>query len=246
MMKRNKKSGSGKAELTVLKQLHFITSFLMLFVMPPFTYYKWGLEGLVWSGGILFLSWAYWIDLFTTDYRIDFRKFYKALKVVCKTDGIKISMLVVFCVYNLFTSFVNTVLPHVLMIEGILVWLLIFFICILVFRVKSKPLVSLGYIFFVPLAAIMAILCVNSLYASDRQIETYFFNREVQSVTHHGVSTTQESTLIHLENNEYGEAVGIRIFPLKDDMNGSMIEYEFATGLFGLKYVSNYTFRYNH
>ena len=95
-----------QAELALLEQLHLLTAFFMVFLMSPLFYLIWDNVGLYWSAGILFVSWSFWIDLFTTESTINLKRFIQSLQLISTSHGFKIGVISLFCAYSclLYTS----------------------------------------------------------------------------------------------------------------------------------------------
>ncbi len=234
-----------QAELYILDQLHLYSAYFMLFIMPPLSYFIWDLQGLAWSGGILFVSWAYWTEIFITDSKINFKNFRDSFKLVARTNGFQIGLLIVFSIYVIFTSFTNAIIPHLYFIAAICIWCFVFLLIYFAYIVQDKPKSRLGFAFSIPIASLMLILFLNNLFSRNAFIEAYPFERSRQTVSSNYSSHVQQTTYIYLPHNKYEDELGLRLFPDQDKLaNNNWIVYGFETGLFGIKVLKNYHFEF--
>ena len=232
-----------KAEAYIVDYIDLYYAYFVVFIMPPLCFIVWGVTGLYWCGGFLFLSWATWIDIFTTNEKLNFRRLLESLQLVSKTIGFRSGALIIFSIYSLFAYFPNTVLPHLPFLYIILLLILGFFISYIYLIIVNKKFGTKIYIFILPIASFCFFLFVNYQISFNRVVEEYKFSRTTQIVTSNYKARVQSTTLIYFEKNNYDSAFGIRSFPIVEKLDGcNWVIYEFETGLFGLKVLKDYRF----
>lgn len=85
------------------------------------------------------------------------------------------------------------------------------------------------------------LLVINFLFSFDPVFESYRFSAVPETVHSRYGTRTEPSTLIRLENDAYADYWGIRVFnDYTKVLSGSVIQYKFKTGLFGIKVMTDY------
>lgn len=227
-----------QAEIIFLDQLSLLFMAFLIFIMPPLFYILGGFLGLGGAILILLVSWAYWFDFFSADKKFSFEELISSFKVVRQTAGFELIFMFLFCLFSFFTVFVNTVLPHEILIYITFAWLTCFLLTFLISRFIGKGGNKIAYYFLIPMTISMSILDINYVCSYEQTIEEYTYSRTTQKIK----GRTQQTTMIYLSNDAYWDSFAIRFFHSESVFVGQIIEYKFEKGLFGLKVLKNYSF----
>jgi hypothetical protein len=108
-------------------------------------------------------------------------------------------------------------------------------------RLKTKSLFRhYFHLFCLAPFLLNLLLLINYTFSRQPVQETYLFSQEWQE-TRQGM---QKSTLIELQGNAYAAYPGIRVFWSYSALEGyDQVTYTFQKGLFGLRVMTDYSFR---
>lgn len=219
---------------TILNHVLILVAFTLLCSIPIVLAYLYEFTGLI-LGGLFFLA----IGIPILKYIKQFFKpaqLWLALMELVETYFFRLVILSLTNLFLILKVVLNTLIPleYSLSLFPAVILGSYFFL----FRNNEKNTRLFSAVVILPLL-LNGIFCLNYYASSRPQIEEYTFrNAQYESKRGH-----EKSTLIYLENNQYDEYAGIRIFPSLDIMwNCEHIIYQFEDGLLGVRVMKEYRF----
>ena len=226
----------------LLEHFHIYSAYFMLIGMPLLGLLMGGLVGLAVAGVILFLSWAYWTVIFTNEIKLDYQEFKESWAIVIRAPGFQSTLILMFGTYVLLTSFLDSVVPHDILLLILFLLIGAVFLVFMVARFNEKPIQGLSYFYSIPLFLFSLFFYLNDTFSNNTQIETYYFKQGSQYVTdRYRGSHRQSTSMIYLENWKYENAPGLRFFFDYQKLRyTNQIQFEFEDGFFGVKVMKEY------
>lgn len=227
-----------RAERIIIEHLHIYFAWFSVTGMPLIAYLLWGFTGLAWVGGWIVVSWAFWTVIFTKKVELDLEEFKDAWPLIFRSIGFQTGVLFLFSLFTFYTSVLDSIVSHELMITLFIMWLLAQFINAMVRRFTGKERKEVRLTILVPMALICAFFFINDLGSSNPTTETYRF---VKGSTYQSGRNDRKSPFIALEGGGYSDAFYIRLFLDNEQLkNNHRITYQFEEGLFGIRVMKGY------
>jgi len=240
---------NSQAAMTVFEHFYFFSSILIL--MSPI----WGLWMKGWNGffggiAVAFLSAPYWAGIFQDKIKIDFRSFWRSSILIIQIKPIQY---VILSLVNLIVLFRYTLNSEISTLTFVLILFVFYGLATIAYWRKIsflKDLTKTGlFLCFIPTAFNLFFL-INYTFSFNRTTETYSF---VYKQKMYGESLTGNRTVenerpekisyIDLENNKYENYHWFRMFFSFDNLTDKQqITYTFATGVFGIRVLKDYSF----
>lgn len=222
----------------ILGHLGFFFAVGIIVILPIIITVLHGVQGLIVSLILIFISLPLTIDAVKIAPTINLREFYSALQAADMTTGFAIAIVSFLNFILFFKIGLQTMIPLIAL-------LLIFATAISLSKLSLKytgikvrlshNLISYGLL---PLL-INLFLSINFYFSTNPQVETYNFKNE-KYMTNRG---RERTTFITLAGNKYEKYYGIRVFASYDELAYSnKIKYTFKDGLLGIRVMYDYEF----
>jgi len=230
---------------TVFEHCIFAFAITALFILPIVLAVLYGTEGFIGGLVISIVTSPVSIDILRTKMPLNIKAFGYSLIKVLEINAIQQIGLTLINIFLFAKVCLNTLLTlhffGIIFFVAVSLGFLSSFLLKSIQHPKKRLLMSLGV---APLVVNLFFL-INYGLSSGPFEEKYFFTHNSQIVkTVKGGTRSQRTTFITLENNQYENYPGLRLFMDYNEMQYSNeIIYTFEKGLFGIPVMKDYTFR---
>lgn len=229
MKQQNQESISNHIDV-IFNHLHFGLSILAFLSIPLFSF-LFGLKGFIASFILNLIVLPFTLIGLKHRKHLDAKQFHLSIKNVLSFKLIFFTSLALLNCYLIYKITLNTLIPisYILLLFIVTSRITFFFIYLL--NWKYKFLIS----FLIIPSCINLFFTLNFVFSKQPIVEQYRFKQEKQVVE----GSTQNTSLIILENDHYDEYLGIRFFMDYQELeNKQSIRYTFKDGLFGYRVVT--------